>query len=96
MHKNGPMPAEVANKIYDVLVTHAGASNEESSRISFVHEFSKRERPTSEYRFMGKLGFGGKFRYPAFTVDCYPEDETPARRTVIEHTNQQLAALAAT
>lgn len=78
-----------ANAVYDILVREAKAPDE-SWRQSFVIEFTG-ERPTNEWRFCGSLGFGGKFRFPRMTVDCYPEDETPERRATIERTNEALA-----
>src|ERR1700738_5082838 len=55
-------------------------------------------REYHEYRFMGALGFGGKFRNNGNRdntpyVDCYPEDETPARLRMIEAANVRLAVL---
>ncbi len=52
----------------------------------------------NEYRFCGALGFGGKFRNNGNQnntphVDCYREDETPARLEMIEAANAELAAL---
>lgn len=51
-----------------------------------------------EYRFSGALGYGGKFRNNGNRdntpyVDCYPEDETPARLAMIEAANKRLAEL---
>lgn len=51
-----------------------------------------------EYRFQGKLGFGGKFRNNGnFNntpyVDCYGEDETAERREMINRANARIAAL---
>lgn len=77
--------------IYQILVEECGANTDDIAVRSFVYEFTK-ENPTSEYRFQGKLGFGGKFRYPRMTVDCYSEDETPAIRAMIEKANARLAA----
>lgn len=52
----------------------------------------------NEYRFCGALGFGGKFcnngnRDNTPYVDCYREDETPARLQMIEAANKRLAEL---
>ena len=52
----------------------------------------------AEYRFMGALGFGGKFRNNGNLnntpyVDCYPENETPERLSMIDRANERLAAL---
>jgi hypothetical protein len=57
-----------------------------------VHHFVEGCR---EYRFMGALGFGGKFWQQSMTVTCYPEDETPERRAIIERANAALADLLA-
>jgi hypothetical protein len=51
-----------------------------------------------EWRFMGALGFGGKFRNNGNHnntpyVDCYPENETPARLEMIQRANDRLREL---
>lgn len=51
-----------------------------------------------EWRFMGALGFGGKFRNNGNNdntpyVDCYPESRTPERDTMIAKANERLAQL---
>lgn len=51
-----------------------------------------------EWRFCGALGFGGKFRNNGNHentphVDCYQEDETPARLAMIAAANKRLAEL---
>lgn len=56
------------------------------------------ENVCHEYRFMGALGFGGKFRnngnnYNTPHVDCYAENETPERLAMIERANKRLADL---
>lgn len=87
------MTESEANAVYDVLVRECGADDDPepqhwNSRASFVREFTK-DRPTIEYRFHGALGFGGKF-YPDMRVTCYPEDETPKRRAMVERANVAL------
>lgn len=57
-----------------------------------------KEHPCREWRFCGALGFGGKFRNNGNHdntpyVDCYREDETPARLAMIEAANKRLAEL---
>ena len=47
---------------------------------------------------MGSLGFGGKFRNNGNRnntphVNCYPEDETPARLAMIAAANKRLDEL---
>ena len=51
-----------------------------------------------EYRFIGALGFGGKFRNNdnhenTPHVDCYREDESPARRKMIAAANARIAEI---
>lgn len=87
---------EVAAALYEVLVAECAARADDVD--SFVLEFTKRDDPygpTQEWRFQGALGFGGKFRYPRCTVDCYRENETPATLAMIESANQKLAELKA-
>ncbi len=98
-----PLSEAEAAAIWQVLVDHAGAYDDPHDRASFVH--SQAEGVIQEWRFMGVLGGGGKFRRnrvwigstctESWTVDCYPEDETPERLAVIEKTNAALADLLA-
>ena len=83
---------EFFGQVYDVLVENCQASKDSFDRLNFV-EAMTRDNPTREYRFMGGLGFGGKFRYPGFTVDCYPEDCTPARQEIIDNANAVLVTM---
>lgn len=49
---------------------------------------------TDEFRFIGDLGFGGKFWIDSrrgMWVNCYPEHGTPERLAIIEKTNEALA-----
>lgn len=83
-----------AHRIFDVLVRHCGASA--MDRETFVQ---RQGEGASEFRFMGNLGYGGKFwnNYCGaglrWRVDCYPEDETPRRRRMIARTNARLRLL---
>jgi hypothetical protein len=96
-----PLSEADASAIWQVLVDHAGVSNDPYDRASFV--CSQAETVVQEWRFMGALGSGGKFRRnrvwigdtrtESWTVDCYPEDETPQRLAVIDKTNEALAEL---
>ena len=79
------------NKVYDLLVSIGGAS--ESYRQNFIYHHARSSEPCDEYRFMGKLGYGGKYRRKTNKVDCYSEDETPKRRAIIEQLNAELAKL---
>lgn len=88
--RSDPIPEEWANKIYDILVEHAGAS--ESLREMFL--VSEAEG-TEEFRFQGLLGFGGKFRnrYYDWFVNYYPEDKTNRREEIESKTNDKLREL---
>ena len=64
------MTEERANKVYDILVNIGGAS--EYMRDSFVYHHSDYTNGNcTEWRFMGKLGYGGKYRSNYNAVDCY-------------------------
>lgn len=84
-----------ARQVWRVLVEDCGASHNPLEELSFVTEYTTDSAysPSSEWRFVGNLGFGGKFRYPGLRVDCYPEDETPERNAAILAANTRLAAL---
>ena len=98
----------LAAQIYKVLVNVCGARDREFTmeagpyqgeicfpeRAEFCQEFSK-DDPTSEYRFQGMLGFGGKFWHnnDRFYVSVYREDETPEIIVMVEEANKQLAEL---
>lgn len=93
------LTTEQANAIYDILVKDAGAPDGPvdgdfgTPRRDFM--FHQTREMTWEYRFMGSLGFGGKFwNYDGrWYVTAYPEDMTPERQQVIDDTNVALAAL---
>lgn len=72
--------------VYGILVTHAGAREDE--RTSFVAYFIRDTEGGlgSEYRFRGSLGFGGKCYMTPLghaRVSCYSEDRTPERDATI-------------
>lgn len=79
------------NKVFDLLVKIGGAP--ESMRSNFVYIHAEPESDCDEYRFQGKLGFGGKYRRKTNRVDCYREDESPNRLKIIERLNSMLQAL---
>lgn len=78
-----------ANLIFDILVKESGAN--EKDRESFL---SLREEIT-EFRFCGKLGFGGKFwnSNDKWYISCYKEDESTERNKIIKKVNKILADL---
>lgn len=83
---------DVANEIYDVLVEECKAP--ERMREDFI-SFCSRSYRSREYRFIGNLGFGGKFWHNdgRFYVTCYSEDETEQRRKAIKAANERLAEI---
>lgn len=87
-------PKDIFNKAYDILVEHAGASNLDHYREAFV-EYFVTERHTTEWRFLGNLGFGGKFwrNDERYYILCYSEDKSPERDKVIEKVNALLKEL---
>ena len=88
-----------ANLILQILIEECGYKVlDPRDGQAFVHSIIGKERATREYRFQGALGFGGKFRNNGNHentpyVDCYQEDETPARNAMIAAANKRLAAL---
>jgi hypothetical protein len=90
------MNTETANQIYDVLLANCGPFPSYSNRDSFVREFTAKNH-TKEWRFIGTLGFGGKFwdNNGKYYVSCYSEDETPERTRTIAVVNAKLAAIKA-
>jgi hypothetical protein len=80
------MTAERANEIYNILVEFGGAP--ESERDPFVYSYMMGD--LDEWRFCGKLGFGGKYWNKRNAVSCYPEDETPQRIELINKINEIL------
>lgn len=78
------------NAVYDILVKIGGAI--EDDRDSFTQEMMS-NNPTDEWRFQGKLGFGGKYWRKTNQVSCYPEDETPEKMGLIHEINSHLSIL---
>jgi hypothetical protein len=84
---------------YTILVEECGASDIDDQygpRWLFVNMMLN-EPQTTEYRFIGALGFGGKFwpgdEFDPPRVTCYQEDETPKRREMIDKANKRLKEL---
>ncbi len=85
-----PKTPEFYNKVYDILVNMGGALEKE--REDFLYAFVKDEYPTTEWRFSGKLGSGGKYR-SRNVVTCYSESETPERLDLMKDMNLALSRL---
>lgn len=89
---------EQAKAVWDILVRHGGASCDPHEEHAFVHHVTRPDEPCREYRFMGHLGFGGKFRNNGNNdgvpyVDYYPENQTIARDAVVLGCNALLGEL---
>jgi hypothetical protein len=86
-----PLTAYQANAVYDVLVQHASA--DEDGRDDFA--VAQMRGQVDEYRFVGSLGFGGKFWNcnDRWYVTCYAEDLTAAGQAAVDATNTALDAL---
>jgi hypothetical protein len=91
---------ELFEKIFNVLVEHAGAS--ESMREQFMYkmlEWNIRDNyGTWEFRFMGNLGMGGKLWLTpeSLHVSAYSEDligRHAYRKDIINTTNAELQKL---
>jgi hypothetical protein len=90
------MDATTADRIWDVLVRDAGAT--ERDRTTFVRYLTTNDTLGSwEYRFMGTLAFGGKLHYSRYRgayVTCYPDDLTDERQDTITRVNVLLRQIA--
>jgi len=83
------MTVEQANIVYDQLVNIGGAY--EPERDSFIYHHTESKDGCSEWRFVGKLGFGGKYRSGSNSVDCYKEDTNPERIKIMKELNDALS-----
>lgn len=90
----GPEPAAEPFffRVYDALVRLCEANDHQSDRMQWDNFWMS---DGNEYRFIGALGFGGKFfrSRSSWWVSCYPEDETPMRKLRIGETNRALDVL---
>jgi hypothetical protein len=82
-------------EILTVLVEECGWQPSDDDRQMFTYHYDQADHEPLEYRFMGKLGFGGKLHMVGerLYVTCYPEDYTQARLQMIASANQRLYEL---
>lgn len=75
--------------VYELLVAYCNAPSHPSDKANFIRIVRETHNDRCEYRFIGSLGFGGKFRITEgkMHVTCYPEDETPQRLAKIDKIN---------
>lgn len=90
--------ATQAQQVRQILEQECGLRPDLDGRDGLTYCISHREHECREYRFIGALGFGGKFRNNGNCdntphVDCYAEHETPKRLAMIEAANRRLAEL---
>ena len=91
-----PLSEEIANEVYNVLVQECGARDDNtfiSERLAFVMRQTREH--IREWRFMGDLGFGGKFwnNNGRFYVNCYPEELNDEKQRMIDRANARLAPI---
>lgn len=84
---------EFYEKVYDVLIELGRANESTRSQFVWLHSEPEQEYLIEEYRFSGKLGFGGKYWRLRNEVNCYPEDETKERHKLIQKINERLKLL---
>lgn len=85
---------EYTLKIGRILVDIGGANPKIlNDNSDFIHYLTKESG--QEYKFMGYLGSGGKFRitHEGWKVDCYSEDFDPKKKILIVELNNQLKVL---
>lgn len=92
MNTNITLTDRQVDAIYATISNICGASVRQCD--DFAYHFPE----CGEYRFQGKLGFGGKIYADPLRVwvDCYPEDRTPERVALIEKANKVIGQLVAT
>lgn len=90
------MDPKVLEYIYNVLVTECGMYKSTDDLTAFGIHFPD----CREYRFQGRLGFGGKVWAHTYggghfiAVSCYPEDLTSERYEMIDRANVLLSIVA--
>lgn len=92
MNEGEPLPQSVIEHIYRILMEECAAPAHWKDDFVF-HQM--KPNPTTEYRFCGNLGFGGKINRKGlrFFVNCYTEDENPQRLEIISRVNERLDEL---
>jgi len=89
--KTPHLDKDIANKVYDLLVSIGGALEKE--RRDFIYHHCEDEYGCSEWRFQGNLGFGGKYKSQTNHVSNYPENETNFTKAVKELLQAELKKL---
>lgn len=86
---------EMAKAIWRILVEVCGAHEDSDGRQEMWFVMGVTQPRFTEYRFGGKLGFGGRFwqSYNRWYVSYYKEDETEERREIVAEADRRLAVL---
>jgi hypothetical protein len=86
---------ELYYKVWDILVEHVGAREEDRPRFIDACLRKDRYEVLREWRFCGNLGFGGKFwrNDGRLYISCYREDMTRGLQKVINKVNGLLAEI---
>lgn len=91
---------EQAAKVYEILVRECDADPAQS--LAFVQYMTAQHTLAAaqggrEWRFGGRLGYGGKFYLyeHVWRVNCYPEDINPARRQLMFRVNDMIGHIEA-
>lgn len=82
-----------ARKAWTIIMRVAGA--EYGLREDFIRYVTTPSPHPYEFRFMGSLGFGGKFHWTPTQgawVSCYPEDADDIAKAIVEVCNRLLKA----
>jgi len=82
---------DFANKVYDLLVSIGGAN--ENERKDFIYHHCLYKNGCQEWRFQGKLGFGGKYRSVRNGVSYYHETSTPEIIDISKELEEKLSLL---
>jgi len=85
---------DAADEIYSILVSVGGAHECYRRDFQYGHRNILTDR-SSEWRFQGHFGFGGKFRNygDRWYVDYYAEDFTEELNALLVVINEKLATL---
>jgi len=78
-----------AKAVYEILVKVCSAN--ENEEFDFIYHHTK--SGCNEWRFIGSLGFGGKYWSGRNEISCYPEDLTTERERIIKIANEMLSKI---
>ena len=82
-----------ANKVYDILVEHAGASDSMRNSFVFSHTDDDDNKLCWEWRFQGHFGFGGKYWSERNSINYYNEDRTKKLDKLQDKVNKLLSEI---